>query len=66
MHKLQVVLKELRESLFWLRLIVAAKRLSDREVNALIGEASELANIIGKSIMTAKSNRASARVPASR
>ncbi|MCX6304301.1 MAG: four helix bundle protein [Bacteroidetes bacterium] len=56
-HKMQIVLKELRESGFWLRLIIAARLIpSENEVLAfLVHESKELANITAKSVMTAKS-----------
>jgi len=56
-HKMQIVLKELRESHFWINLIQAAKLItSDDEVLIfLIKESKELSNITAKSILTAKS-----------
>jgi four helix bundle protein len=59
-HKLQVVLKELKESLFWLRLIDKGEFLGQRESNLpfLLKENHELIKIIAKSIVTAK-NKAS-------
>lgn len=56
-HKLQIVLKELRESLYWLRLLKKSNLLKDKAVNPLIKEADELSRIVGKSIVTAKRNR---------
>jgi four helix bundle protein len=56
-HKLQIVLKELRESLYWLRLIERAKLLSKQDLGQIIQDAQELANIIGKSIVTARKNK---------
>jgi four helix bundle protein len=56
-HKLQIVLKELRESQFWIRLVIAAKLMTienDVQKN-LLKEAKELTNITAKSIITAKS-----------
>ena len=53
-HKLQIVLKELRETLYWLRLIKKSKLVSSATLEVLIQEAKELANIIAKSIVTAK------------
>lgn len=55
-HKLGIVLKELRESRVWLRLIVKAKLLPSKKLISLIDECSQLMNIIGKSIVTAKTN----------
>ena len=55
-HKLQIVLKELRESCYWLRLIKKAGLIpgTDPKLSALLQEAKELTNIIAKSIITAK------------
>jgi len=55
-HKLGIALKELRESRVWLRLCVKSKLLPSKKLNALIDENTQLMNIIGKSIVTAKSN----------
>jgi len=54
LHKMQIVLKELRESLYWLRLIERSGTLKDEALTAAIGETRQLSNIIGKSIVTAK------------
>ena len=58
-HKLQIVLKELRESIYWLRLIGKANLLSDQraKIDELIREATELAKIIAKSVVTSKRNQ---------
>jgi len=58
-HKLQIVLKELRESVYWLRLIAKAGLLPEPKetVAELITEANELAKIIGKSVVTSKRNQ---------
>jgi four helix bundle protein len=53
-HKLQVVLKELREARFWLRLIYEASILPEDVVSPVYQEACELCNIIGKSVVTTK------------
>ena len=55
-HKLQVVLKELRESFYWLRLIKKTKLIpeTDSDLNALLQETKELSSIIAKSIITAR------------
>ena len=57
-HKLQVVFKELKESLFWLKLIKRSELLpsEDEPLNYLLNEAQELTNIIGKSVVTTKNN----------
>ena len=53
-HKMQIVLKELRESLYWLRLAHRTGLISDEDLKPLIGEADGLAKIVGKSVVTAK------------
>jgi four helix bundle protein len=56
-HKMQVVLKELRESLYWIKLIMAADFISSEKetLNFLFKESIEHANITAKSVITAKS-----------
>ena len=56
-HKMQIVLKELRESRFWIKLILTTNILAaDAEtVKSAYGESTELANMIAKAIVTAKS-----------
>jgi four helix bundle protein len=56
-HKLSISLKELRESNVWLRLILKAKLLPENRLGKLIIESSELCNIFGKSVATAKLNK---------
>ena len=53
-HKLRIVLKELRESRYWLRLIVRGKLLPGQRMDGLIDESDQLCKIIGKSVATAK------------
>jgi four helix bundle protein len=53
-HKMQLVLKELGESLYWLRLIKKASLISDEHLQPLLSEAKELVIIVSKSIITAK------------
>ena len=55
-HKLQIVLKELRESFYWLGLIKKVSLIpgTDPKLRALLQEAKELTNIIAKSIITAR------------
>jgi len=56
-HKMQIVLKELRESHFWIKLIIASKLISseDEVLKFLFNESIELTNITAKSVVTAKS-----------
>lgn len=55
-YKMQIVLKELRETIYWLTLLKETKlTLKESETNLLIAESKELANIIAKFIFTSKS-----------
>ncbi len=56
-HKLSICLKELRESHCWIQLIIKAELLSESQMTKLSDECDQLCNIIGKSIVTAKSNQ---------
>lgn len=53
-HKLGVVLKELRETRIWLKLAIRSQCLPSKRLQPLIDECTELMNITGKSITTAK------------
>ena len=55
-HKLGIVLKELRETRIWLKLSVKTATMKTSRLNPLIKECTELINITGKSIVTAKAN----------
>ncbi|MCX6253218.1 MAG: four helix bundle protein [Bacteroidia bacterium] len=56
-HKMQIVLKELRESHFWIKLIISTKLISseDEGLKFLFDESKELASITAKAVVTAKS-----------
>jgi four helix bundle protein len=56
-HKMQIVLKELRESLFWLKLIAKSGLLLAEEIQLSRNEAEELVKIFSKSIVTAKNRK---------
>ena len=56
-HKVSVAAKEMRETLYWLKLVRKAELSPDRSVDGLIGEANELVAILASSIKTAKRNR---------
>src|ERR1700730_14904239 len=56
-HKLGIVLKELRESRFWIRLIIASDLLPASRLSPLLDEVTQLANIIGQSIATTKGTK---------
>lgn len=53
-HKLGVTLKELRESRYWLRLIVRSALLPAGHVASAAQEADELCRIIARSIATCR------------
>ena len=57
-HKLGIALKELRETRIWLRLIVKTELLPVPRLTEVIDECEQLNNIVGRSLITAKSNRA--------
>ncbi len=56
-HKLGVVLKELKETRFWLKVIFRASILAPQRVEPLIKECSELCAVIAKSIVTARAKK---------
>ncbi|MDO8886827.1 four helix bundle protein [Candidatus Oleimmundimicrobium sp.] len=56
-HKLQIVLKEIRESLYWLRLIKKSAILKEQNLIQIVEETKQLSNIIAKSIITAKKRK---------
>jgi len=53
-HKMQLVLKESRESLYWLKLAERAELVSSNDIQPLLNRADELTKIIAKSVITAK------------
>ncbi len=53
-HKLQIVLKELKESLYWLKLTKEAELIVNSECNRILVEAEELVKIFAKSVITTK------------
>lgn len=55
-HKLGIVLKELRESRTWIKLILKSEMLPKKKMSSLLDEANQLCNIIGQSVLTAKTN----------
>ncbi len=58
-HKLAIVLKELRESSVWIRLIVKSGLIPEQRLELLQDECDQLCKIIAKSLVTAKSNQSS-------
>jgi four helix bundle protein len=56
-HKLAIVLKELRESSVWIRLIVKSELIPEQRLELLRDECDQLCKITAKSLVTAKSNQ---------
>ncbi|NLF09733.1 MAG: four helix bundle protein [Pirellulaceae bacterium] len=54
-HKLSICLKELRESRFWIKLIVKSNLLPETKISELLDESDQLCKMIASSIVTAKS-----------
>ena len=57
-HKREICLKELRESLFWLRVIKKAELMSlnDEDLIFLLSECNQLIKIIAKGLISKKQN----------
>ena len=53
-HKLQIALKELRESNYWLRLLVKSGKISAAQMNDLLDESNQLRATLSKSVATVK------------
>jgi len=58
-HKMSIVLKELKETRFWLRLIRRTKMLDLKYTDPVLDECEQLCAIVAKSIITTKQRRAS-------
>ena len=57
-HKLGICLKEMRETRYWLKIIVQTNLVPANRMRDLINESDELCRIIGKPIITSKNKRA--------
>lgn len=55
-HKLKIVLKELRESGCWLRMAMLTELLPEARLADLLDECQQLSRVVGKSIVTTKEN----------
>jgi four helix bundle protein len=53
-HKISIVLKELKESRFWLRLVRRTKMLDPKDTDLLLNECEQLCAMVARSILTAK------------
>ena len=60
-HKLQITLKELLESFWWLKVVARAEMIPSDQVRPLLNESDELRRIIAKSVLTAKTRLATSR-----
>ncbi|MBM4331075.1 MAG: four helix bundle protein [Deltaproteobacteria bacterium] len=58
-HKMSIVLKELKETRFWLRVIHRTEMLDSKFSEPVLDECEQLCAILGKSIITAKRNKKS-------
>ena len=56
-HKLQIAVKELRETDYWLRLIARTEMLNPGRLKKLIGETDEITAILVTAVTTAKRKR---------
>jgi four helix bundle protein len=52
--KNSIALKEARETHYWLRLLIAAKVLSEDRLTGLLDEAEEIKRILGSIVVSAK------------
>lgn len=53
-HKLQIALKELRESNYWLRLLAKTGTVPAERLSSIIEESNQLRAILAKAVATAK------------
>jgi four helix bundle protein len=53
-HKLQIALKELRESNYWLRLLLKSGKVSAARMANLLDESNQLRAVLSKSVATVK------------
>ena len=53
-HKLQIALKELRESGYWLQLLVRSGKILIKMMDPLIDESNQLRAMLSKAVATAK------------
>lgn len=53
-HKLQLSLKELRESHYWLRLLAEARKVPPERLTDIIDESTQLRAILSKAVATTK------------
>jgi four helix bundle protein len=61
-HKLQVALKELRESNYWLRLLAKSGKVPSNRMQSLLDESTHLRAMLSKAVATAKGKTKSDKV----
>lgn len=59
-HKLKVVLKELKETMIWLKIILRAGMIASAKLTPLIDENEQLCRIVGASVKTSRSRQGTA------
>jgi four helix bundle protein len=53
-HKLQIALKEVRESNYWLRLLAKAEIVPSNRLSAILDESNQLRAMLSKAVATTK------------
>jgi len=53
-HKLQIALKEVRESNYWLRLLAKAEIIPSNRLSAILDESNQLRAMLSKAVATTK------------
>ncbi|MEN8154351.1 MAG: four helix bundle protein [Acidobacteriota bacterium] len=53
-HKMQIVLKELKESLYWIKLLKEVGLLTGEKIEIIEKECDELVRMIGKAVSTSR------------
>ncbi|MFH2138651.1 MAG: four helix bundle protein [Candidatus Omnitrophota bacterium] len=56
-HKLSIVLKELKESRFWLKLVLRSELIKAEHIRPLLEECQQLCAIVAKSIITSRKRK---------
>jgi len=62
-HKLQIALKEARESNYWLRLLAKAEIIPSSRLSAILDESEQLRAILSKAVATTKGKARTTRIP---
>ncbi len=57
LSKISIAYKEARETLYWLRLLLATNYLNQEQADSLIGDIDEICKILGKIEITIKKSR---------